>query len=170
MKKTMVAIFNNYHNQPYDGLFIHDYVSEYITKRPAKINDTLFFTQHVALETIYHLRLTGFYENILQFLADDSNFHNQVSAARALAAYNTPSCKEELMKILISQGQDNFVQVICIWTLAEFHPVELKDRLIEIARTASTDENGFGGNIMDPRIGTYFPDVKNAIQELIGKL
>jgi hypothetical protein len=169
-EKTMIAIFNNYHNQPYDQQFINDYVRECIARDPAKTGESLFFAQHVALETIYHLRLTGFYSNILPFLADISNFHNQVSAARALIAYNTPACKEELVKILSSEKEDDFVKVICVWTLSEFHPLELKERLNEIAGTASTEKNGFGGNLMDPRIGTFFPDVKSAIQRLVSEL
>ena len=172
-EKTMTAIFNNYHNQPYDGDFINQFVKKYIVQKPAGINTSeneLFFFQHAALETLYHLRLSGYYSETLPFLSPDSNFHAQVSAARALISYNTDQCKSELLSIINAKNREDFVQVISIWTLSEFWPVELKSKLMDLEKTASTKANGFGGNIMDPRVGTYFPDVKTAIQNLIKTL
>lgn len=172
-EKTMTAIFNNYHNQPYDNHFIRDFVIKYTSLKPAGFSEheiNTFFAQHVALECAYHLRLTGFYPNLLLFLTDTSNFHNQVSAARALVSYNTIACKQELLKVISDTTRSDFVQVICIWTLSEFKPIELKEQLLKVYETASTEDNGFGGNIMDPRIGTYFPDVKDALGKLIKML
>jgi hypothetical protein len=172
-EKTMTAIFNNFHNQSYDKQFITDYVNKYISLKPAGFADNeinTFFAQHVALECVYHLRLTDFYSKLLPFLADTSNFHNQVSAARALVSYNTKECKQELIKVISDTTMGHFVQVICVWTLSEFKPTELKEKLIKATETASTEENGFGGNIMDPRVCTHFPDVKDALEKLIKTL
>lgn len=169
-EKTMTAIFNNYHNQPYDKQFISEYVNKYLSIKPAgfeKDEINTFFAQHVALESAYHLRLTDLYSKLLPFLADTLNFHNQVSAARALVSYNTSECKKELLKVISDTTRKNFVQVICIWTLSELMPTELKEQLIKVKETASTKDNGFGGNIMDPRICTHFPDVKYALEKLI---
>jgi hypothetical protein len=41
---------------------------------------------------------------------------------------------------------------------------------VKASETASTEENGFGGNIMDPRVCTHFPDVKDALEKLIKSL
>ncbi|KAF5037137.1 hypothetical protein DSECCO2_567820 [anaerobic digester metagenome] len=172
-EKTMTAIFNNYHNQPYDKKFITDYVAKYISLKPAgfeKNEINTFFAQHVAMECAYHLQLTDFYSKLLPFLADTSNFHNQVSAARALISYNTTECKQELINVISDTTRDNFVQVICIWTLSEFKPTELKKQLIKVTEIASTEENGFGGDIMDPRVCTHFPNVKDALEKLIKAL
>ena len=172
-EKTMTAIFNNYHNQPYDKKFITAYVDKFISLEPAGLEEneiTTFFAQHVALECAYHLGLTDFYSKLLPFLADTSNFHNQVSAARALISYNTAACKQELINVISDTTREDFVQVVCIWTLSEFKPTELKEQLIRVTETASTEENGFGGNIMDPRVCTRFPDVKNALEKLIKTL
>jgi hypothetical protein len=122
------------------------------------------------LECIYHLRLSGYYEEIIPFLNSFQNIHDQISAIRALRAYNTDDCKNELIKIINARSRNNFIQVISIWTLAEFNPVELKYKLIELLENASTENNGFGGNLMDPRIGTYIPSVKTALQNLIDLL
>jgi hypothetical protein len=172
-EKTMTAIFNKYHNKPYDNQFINEYVNKYLSLKPAGFKESeinTFFSQHVALECAYHLRLTGLYSKIIPFLNDTSNFHNQVSGARALISYNTDECKQELLKVISDTTRSNFVQVLCIWTLSEFKPRELKDQLIKISETASTEENGFGGNIMDPRVCTDFPDVKRAILKLTDSL
>lgn len=170
-EKTMTAIFNNYHNKPYDKILIHDYVNKYLKWGPSSHNTSeTFFAQHVALECIYHLRLIGFYSKILPFLNDTSNFHNQVSGARALIAVNSEECKQALLKVIGDTTRGAFVQVICIWTLADFKPKELKEKLIKIKESASSEDNDFGGNIMDPRVGTHFPNVKEALEELIATL
>lgn len=172
-EKTMTAIFNNYHNQPYDKQFVSEYVDKYISLKPAgfsKDEINIFFAQHVALECAYHLRLTNFYSKLLPFLADTSNFHNQVSAARALVSYNTTECKQELLTVISDTTREAFVQVVCIWTLSEFKPTELKEQLIKANETASDEDTGFGGNIMDPRVCTHFPDVKDALEKLIKTL
>lgn len=172
-EKTMLAIFNNYHNLPYDTLYITDYVKKYVSQKPAGLNENelkTFFAQHVALECAYHLRLVGYYSNLLPFLADSLNFHNQISAARALISYNTAECKQELLNSVNDPNKSTFVQVICIWTLVELKPVEYKDELKKLIKKASTEENGFGGNIMDPRVCTHIPDVKFALEELMNSL
>jgi hypothetical protein len=172
-EKTMKAIFNKYHGLPYDTNYISNYINQHIKQRPADLTpgerDT-FFLQHVALETIYHLRLSEYYSEILPFLAATLGFQIQVSAIRALAAYNTDQCKSELLKIINAPDRDTFVQVMSIWTLSEFMPNELKSALVKLEENASNERNGFGGNIMDPRVGTYIPSVKIALQNLIEKL
>lgn len=172
-EKTMTAIYNNYHSQPYDKQFISEYVNKYLLLKPASLKKdqiNTFFAQHVALECAYHLRLTDLYSKLLPFLADTLNFHNQVSAARALVSYNTTDCKQELLNVISDTTRRRFVQVMCIWTLSEFKPTELKEQLIRTYETASSKDVGFGGNIMDPRVCTRVPDVKDALDKLIRTL
>ncbi len=170
---TMTAIFNKYHNINYDTTKISEFVRMQLLKKPSGFKEeeiNTFFLQHVALETIFHLRIGDFFEKILPFLNDTSNFHNRVSAARALIAYNTVRSKQVLLNKIATNKEDDFTTVICIWTLADFRPVELKNELQELVHSASDQENGFGGNIMDPRVGTDFPEVKIALEDLIKKL
>lgn len=172
-EKTMTAIFNFYHNRPYDVNGIHDYVKQFVNLKPTgfkKEEMTSFFAQHVALECIYHLRLKDHYESVLNFFHDTLNFHNQISAARALINYNTEECKRELLKFISDSTKSRFVQVICIWTLTEFNPVELKEELTSLLPLVSEEYTGFGGNIMDPRVGTHFPSPRGALRQLIGEL
>ena len=169
----MTAIFNNYHSLPYDLDYINSYVNEYLSKDPGgfeKDELSTFFAQHVALETIYHLRLSGHYPQVVKFLNDTANFHNQVSAARALATYNSAESKALLLGYVTNKDRSEFVKVMCIWSLKELKPSELKSELTKIKNNSSEEENGFGGNIMDPRVCTAIPSVKEALEDLIGKL
>ncbi|OCX51845.1 hypothetical protein BEL04_17700 [Mucilaginibacter sp. PPCGB 2223] len=175
-EKTMTAIFNNYHGLPYDKTYLNTFINKYLSIKPAAYSNSdekqtaVFFNQHVALESIYHLGLTGYYGKILPFLDDEKNFHSQVSAARALTAYNTAESKKVLLSKITKSSTGNFVKVICIWTLKTYHPTELKQQLINAELTASSKENGFGGNIMDPRVCTQFPTVKKALTELVASI
>ena len=172
-ERTMTAIFNNYHYLPYDQAYIQGFVKEHLGQKPAPLTEAgapEFFLQHVALECVHHLRLSVDESLIYPFLNDTANFHNQVSAARALVAFNTARSKAALIGIIGDTSRGNFVKVMCIWTLQEFHPADLKSTLQAMQQTASTADAGFGGNIMDPRVCTNIPTVKDALGELIAKL
>ena len=172
-ERTMTAIFNNYHGLPYDKEYIQQFVKRQLDQKPSPLNAEgapLFFLQHAALECIYHLRLAAGEDLVYPFLNDTANFHNQVSAARALVAFNTPRSKAALMQVIGDSARRDFVKVMCIWTLEEFHPADLKPTLQALQRSASAEEDGFGGNIMDPRVCTHLPTVKDALGELIAKL
>ena len=172
-EKTMTAVFNHYHNLPYDTTYMTNFVSEYLSKPPAgfgKNEINIFFLQHVALECVHHLKLQINESLILPFLNFKTNFHSQVSAARAMVSCNTNSGKSELLKIIADTSQSHFVQVMCIWTLAEFKPKELKSQLSKLVNTVSGESTGFGGNIMDPRIGTNIPSAKEALSSLVNNL
>ena len=170
---TMSAIFNHYRQLPYDKKQITDLIDKQLSKKPAGFDKTevnTFYLQHVALETIFHLRLEGYYSQILPFFNDTSNFHNRVSAARALVTCNNDETKKLLLNKIETNDNDNFITVICIWTLKEFNPKTLKSELQKLIENASTKETGFGGNLMDPRVGTRFPNVKEALIDLISTL
>jgi hypothetical protein len=172
-EKTMTAIFSNYHHLPYDQAYIQGFVKEQLSQKPAPLNPegaSLFFLQHVALECVHHLRLPIDEDLIYPFLNDTKNFHSQVSAAGALIAFNTPRSKAALVSVIGDTTRRDFVKVMCVWTLAEFHPADLKSTLQTMERTASTEGDGFGGNIMDPRVCTSIPTVKDALDDLIAKL
>jgi len=172
-EKTMLAIFNHYHLLPYDRSFIDSFVFQQLIQKPASFEPDeveIFFQQHVAMECIYHLQLQPKYALLIPFFYDTSNIHNQISAARALVAFNTIECKNELINVISDTISSNFLKVMCIWSLQRFNPIELKPILEEEYKTASDDYVSFGGNIMDPRIGTSMPSVKSALALLIENL
>jgi hypothetical protein len=172
-ESTMTAIFQHYHGQEYDVTPINSLISTALALPPAHLDATgrsTFFLQHAALETIYHLGLTTHYAVVMPFLRDTTNFHAQVSAARALTATPTPEDKQQLIKMLASKYSRDLAKVVAITTLAAYKPTELKPQLSALAQTASDEHNGFGGNIMDPRICTRVPSVKEALTTLVSGL
>jgi len=172
-EETMTAIFNNYHSMSYDRDYISRFVRENLNKAPAGFGENeinIFFLQHVALECVYHLKLDIIGTLLLPFLNDKDNFHNQVSAARALSAVQNERNKIELLKAIGDTTKRNFVRVMCVWSLSKLKPTELKAQLQKIEESASDESDGFGGNIMDPRVCTHVPTLKEALKELIDKL
>lgn len=171
-EKTMTTVFNNYHNLKYDKDFIDKFVTENLSKPPAGFEENeidVFFLQHVAMECVYHLKLKINEALLLKFLTDKNNFH-QVSAARAMSAINTEANKQALLKAISDKTKSDFVKVMCVWSLAEFKPTQLKTQLMELEKTASDESDGFGGDIMDPRVCTHIPSLKTALKELVHKL
>ena len=59
---------------------------------------------------------------------------------------------------------------MCIWSLGEMQPVELKDDLKKLQKTASDEDVDFGGNIMDRRVCTNLPSVNDALAELLANI
>lgn len=172
-EKTMTAVFNNYHNLPYDKVYIGKFVNGYLSKAPAGFGDdeiATFFLQHVALECVHHLKLNIKESLLTPFLNDKNNFHSQVSAARALAAFNTETARKTLLTAIGDTTRRNFVRVMCVWSLEGINPAALKATLQKIEVNASDESDDFGGNIMDPRVCTHIPSLKAALKELIGKL
>lgn len=172
-EKTMTAVYNNYHGLPYDKDYITRFVMEQLKKKPAGFSETeinTFFLQHVALECVYHLKLAISEKLVLPFLNDRNNFHNQVSAARAMRAFSTETNKKELVSAIADTTRRNFVRVMCAWSLAELHPTELKAQLKKLEQSSSDESDGFDGNIMDPRVCTTVPSLKQALEELVAKL
>lgn len=172
-EKTMTAVFNHYHNLSYDKAYIEKFVIETLSKLPAGFGEdeiNTFFLQHAALECVYHLKLKINEALVLPFLNDKNNFHNQVSAARAMNAFNTETNKQALLKAIADTTKRNFVRVMCVWSLSGFKPTELKMKLKKLEQSASDESDNFGGNIMDPRVCTRIPTLKNALKELVDKL
>ncbi len=50
---------------------------------------------------------------VLPFLNDKNNFHSQVSAARAMRAFNTEANKQALLKVIADTCKRDFVRVMC---------------------------------------------------------
>ncbi len=172
-ERAMTAVFNNYHSIAYDKEFIDKFVQENLSKPPAGFGEnelSTFFLQHVALECVFHLKLNVGEATLYPFLNDKHNFHNQVSAARAMRAIKSEAGKEELLRVISDTSRRDFVRVMCVWSLAELKPNGFKQQLKELEKVASDDTDGFDSNLMDPRICTRIPSLKTALKDLIEKL
>jgi len=68
----------------------------------------------------------------------------------------------------MDKSRTSIARVFAVLMLRENNARELKAQVAAYIPEAPADEAGLGMNIMDPRVGTNFPDsVKAALQELI---
>lgn len=167
-EKTYNEIWNYYKTSDFNKENILPFINEFIDKEPAGFEDneiSTFFLQHAALETAYLLDISIALDRLKKFVMSD-NFHSRVSALQLLSNSNNEETKEYLFAYVKDEQNKNFEKVIAIWSLSKIGGKEYKEKLLKIAENQSDEETGFGGNIMDPRVGTYFPSPKSAIEEL----
>src|SRR5262245_49130573 len=169
---TMTAIFQFLHSQPYDTQFIEQLFKQQLTVPPQNVTDDMkseqsqrFFAQHVALECFYYFGTEKDYGLLEPFLSQDA-FHVQISAIRALSAVKTEKAGERLLEFIRGKG-NSFAKVMAVWGIRRLNAKDRLPTLLEYVGKAPDEEAGFGGSIMDPRVGTHFPSsVKAAVEEL----
>ena len=164
---TYQAIWNYYHNLKYDKNSVMEFINEQLEKDPAGFDEneiSTFFLQHASLETAYLLDIPIKLNRLKKF-ADSNNFHSKVSAVQLMSLLNDKNTKDYLFEFIQSEDNDNFEKVIAIRSLKKIGGNEYKTKLLVIADKLSDEETGFGGNLMDPRIGTRFPSPREAVKE-----
>ena len=167
-EESYTAIWNYYKTSKYDKESILPFINKYIDKKAAGFDEneiSTFFKQHVALETAYLLDLPISLERLKKFVESD-NFHSCVSALQLMSNSKDDETKEYLFNFIKNEENNNFERVIAIWSLSKIGGRKYKNKLLAIANNMSDEMTGFGGNIMDPRVGTYFPTPKAAILKL----
>lgn len=173
-EKSMSAIFNKLHGKKVKSDFILAYMKKHLSREPALIskagkNEEIareFFLQHVALELFRYFGTVDDIRLIDPFLSAD-DYHVQISAVRAIDQINSNETKKRLIRF-IEEDRTGFAKVMAIWGLKHLGAVEYKGRLEAFMKNGKDEETGFGGNIMDPRVGTRFPaSVKASISVLL---
>lgn len=167
-ERTYAEIWNYYKTSEFNKENVFQLINENIDKQPAGFDEneiSTFFLQHATLETAYLLDISIDLDKLKKFVESD-NFHARVSALQLLSNSNNEETKEYLFNFVNNEQNENFEKVIAIWSLNKIGGKEYKEKLIEISKNQSDEETGFGGNIMDPRIGTHFPSPKKAIEQL----
>jgi hypothetical protein len=173
---TMSAIFRRLHGDTTSNAEVDRFITKQMSLQPAlsgKANsdpaaaDT-FFRQHAAIETLRHFARTNDLTRIAPFLAADDS-HVQISAVRVLAKIPSADAKRKAMDFIRGRNH-GFAKVLAIWALDQWNAREYRKQLEDLLLKMKDEETGFGGNIMDPRVGTQFPTtVKEAIKQLLGK-
>jgi hypothetical protein len=173
-EKSMQAIFQHLHNQKHNEKYIQGLIDTYLTKPPQSLREAgqdrkkadMFFRQHVTLECFRYFgreRHSGLLE---PFLKKNDRFV-QISAVRALGKIDSPATRKRLAKFLM-EDNDGFARIMALWELKRMDAKEFLSELKTFLPHAPEEETGFGGNIMDPRVGTGFPgSVKAAVAGLI---
>lgn len=164
---TYQAIWNYYHNLEYDKSSVMEFINEQIEKEPAGFAEneiSTFFLQHASLETAYLLDVPIELNRIKKFAQSD-NFHSKVSSVQLMSLIDDKDTKEFLFEFIQNDDNDNFEKVIAIRSLKKIGGKEYETKLLGIAENLSDEDTGFGGNIMDPRVGTRFPSPRQAVKE-----
>lgn len=165
---TYKNIWSYYKYKTFDNNQINQFINLQIGKKAAGFSEeeiSDFYLQHSALETAYLLDLTPSIEQVFKF-AKSENFHLRVSALQLMGNYNTKQSNDFLLNSVKNKNVDNFEKVIAIWAIKKSNDKEYIKELKLLEKSLSTEETGFGGNIMDPRVGTYFPDPRQAVEDL----
>jgi hypothetical protein len=165
---TYTEIWNYYKAGKYNEKTINEFINTQIIKKPAgfekeEIGD--FFLQHVALETAYLLNIELDFEKIEKFILSE-NFHLRVSALQALSNAKKKKDLDFLLDYIQDAKNGDFEKVIAIWALSRCGKEEYIKKMKSISANLSEEDTGFGGKIMDPRVGTHFPSPKGAVEEL----
>lgn len=171
-EKCMGAIWNSYKGLPYDKKIVTEYVEKPLKQKPAGFNEKeigLFFSQHIALEMSYHLKLTDNFALVKNFVNCPNN-HLMISAVQAMGNYETPEAKKMLVAFLKDPAKDNFTKVLAVKSLVRLNPKEHKAELRKIWETASQSPIAFSSNPSDPRNCTELPTLKDALQMLLEDL
>lgn len=162
------VIWNKYHDLDYDDTELMAFIDQNLSRKPAGFEEneiTIFFEQHVALESAYLLGMKLDF-NILEKFATSTNDHATISALRAMELENSKKSKEFLLTFIEDDTNGGFNQTVAIWALWNMDDPSYQKKLWNLRNKLSTEENGFGGNIMDPRVCTYLPSPQRAIIDL----
>lgn len=166
---TFENIWSYYKKGTFQKDINNNYINSQLDIKPASFDNedeiNIFFKQHVALETAYLLDLSFDVEKIKKFVLCD-NFHLKVSALQLLGNIDTNPSKELLLSSIESEDYTNFEKVIAIWSLKRLGDKNYISMLKKMKDKLSDEVDGFGGNIMDPRVGTHFPSPKGAVEKL----
>jgi len=163
-ENTYKIIWNKYHDLEYDLTDLNNFINEYLSKTPAGFEEDeiqIFFNQHLALESLFLLGIEKEF-NLLEKFAIDDNFHSRISAIRAMQYVNNKEVLDFLIKYIKDEKRDNFTKVIAIWVLKAKGDENSIEEIFKIKDSLSSEDTGFGGNIMDPRVCTRFPSPKLA--------
>jgi hypothetical protein len=165
---TYKEIWKYYHKGKPDLKLLQVFIEENLAKKPSGFKEDeikTFFLQHVALETAYLLNMSLDF-NMMKKFAESENYHSQISAIRVIGLRNDKLSKDYLLNFITSESTNNFAKVMAVWSIRDFKDSSLITKLIRKENEVSDEDTGFGGNLMDPRVCTYVPSPKSAIEEL----
>lgn len=176
-ESTMTAVFQKYHDLPYDTVKIRSFIDQWLSKPPKNFTDDLrgddsqvFANQHVALELCFHLQVTPPLSVLEPFLTA-SGRHIQISAIRALSSNSSPEAKRRLLQYAENPGNNLFARIMALWGLRRCGAKELVPDLKTFLKTSPDEQASFDVYWMDPRVGTTFPQtLHEAISKVIEDL
>lgn len=165
---TYKNIWSYYKENKIDKVKINKFINAQLKSIPSGFDEheiNQFFLQHTALETAYLLDLKPAFKLVEKF-ANSDNYHSRISAIQLMGNINSTKSKDFLLATLTNEKFTNFEKVIAIWSLKKIGDKTYINKVKNSKNELSDEVNGFGGNIMDPRVGTYFPSPQQAAEKL----
>lgn len=174
-EKTQSCIFNKLHGSNCDTKTIEESIIAPLNERVAILSAEatasdfeLFFKQHAALETAFLIEYPVKFDVLNPFLTSQF-FHAEISAVRALSVASGTGRAKQLVSFIKSGKSSDVAKVMAIIMLKNQNEKNINHSIVEYYNQASESEVSLGGNIMDPRVGTWYPSsVKKAIEWYIG--
>ncbi|PKF56181.1 hypothetical protein CW748_11040 [Alteromonadales bacterium alter-6D02] len=174
--KTQVCIFDKMHGSECNSETIKESIIAPLNERVAILSPQasasdfeLFFAQHAALETAFLIEHPVKFDVLQPFLTSQF-FHAEISAVRALSVSSDTSRTKQLVSFIKSDKSSDVAKVMAIIMLKKLDGKNINQSIVEYYNQASESEVSLGGNIMDPRVGTWYPhSVKKAIEWYIGE-
>jgi hypothetical protein len=173
-ERTQIAIFRQVHEGTIDAGLMTELVNaqlrappKFVEDDPSSPSSLVFFNQHAALETFYYLGSAPDIAVLEPFLTS-SHEHIQISAVRALSRIDTMPAKRRMLAFLTGAGA-SFAKVQAIAGLRRQKARELRSDLEAVLPKLGSEETGFGGSIMDPRVGTARGSPKTAAEALVAE-
>jgi len=170
---TQICIFKKLHGEECSA-DLYRYILTQLSLEPPVMSQNAtpeqadrFFNQHAALETSYLIGYSVDRETLSKFLRG-SDFHTQISAVRALRSSDSRERNAMLMAFVVDDTRDLLARVMAVQMIREVVARELMDSITAYIPKASTEPVNLGMDIMDPRIGTRFPEsLKDALEKLV---
>jgi len=174
-EKTQICIFDTLHGSKCNAATIEKSIIAPLTDRVAILSEQatasdfyLFFKQHVALETAFLIEYPIEIDVLNPFLKSQF-FHAEISAVRALSVASGTSRVNKLVSFIQSDKSSDVAKVMAVIMLKNVDGNNINPSIVEYYNQASESEVSLGANIMDPRVGTWYPhSVKKAIEWYIG--
>ncbi len=174
-EKTQICIFDKMHGSKCNSETIKESIIAPLNERVAILSPQatasdfeLFFKQHAALETAFLIEQPVKFDVLNPFLTSQF-FHAEISAVRALSVASDTSRTKQLVSFIKSDKSSDVAKVMAIIMLKKLDGKNINQSIVEYYTQASESEVSLGGNIMDPRVGTWYPhSVKKAIEWYIG--
>lgn len=164
---VMGAIFKKYQGLKFERKKIDAFISKQLSIAPSVFKEDIthegmqqHFLQQLALEAIHHLGGNWQYTDIEPFIKS-TGYYTEISATRSLISIDIED-KSNVLCDLITTDINGFSKVILLWYLEPQKNTTCANTLAEFVGKASSEEIGFGGSIMDARVGTHFPESEQA--------
>lgn len=170
-EQTQICIFKQLHGENCSKAIVNKYIVEPLNERVATLSAKasaadfeLFFRQHVALETAFLIGLPIKIDVLEPFL-NSRFFHTEISAVRALVVSPESNIQTRLVSFIQNNETSDIAKVVGVMMLKELEDENINQSITNYLTEASDEDVFFGGSLMDPRIGTWFPrSVKAAIE------